>query len=121
MKTLRMILVAALFAVGLNLNAQQIINATEAHVTITGEMTREGLAQLKLDLKAQGYEFNYAPDFDPQRKLAGIRYTITANDGAISGNGYHKTLLNPSSSLTIHVNKTNGTFSEDVVGDLSRN
>jgi hypothetical protein len=116
-----MIFLAVLFAAGLNLSAQNTINANEAHVTITGEVSREGLAQLKLDLKAQGYEFNYAPDFDPQRRLAGIRYTITANDGSISGNGYHKTLLNPNSSLTIHVNKTNGTFSEDVVGDLSRN
>lgn len=121
MKTLRMILVAALFAVGLNLSAQNIINANEAHVTITGSMTREALAQLKLDLKAQGYEFNYAPDFDGERRLVGIQYTMTANNGAISGNGYHKTLRNPNSSLTIHVNKTNGTISEDVVGDLSRN
>lgn len=121
MKTLRTILVAVIVAAGLNLSAQNIINANEAHVTITGEIAREGLAQLRQDLAAQGYTFNYFPDFDAQRRLVAIRYEISANSGSITGTGYHKTLLNPNSSLTIHINKTNGTFSEDVVGDLSRN
>lgn len=121
MKNIQLLLAAILISTGLSAQSQNVITATEAHVTISGQTTREQLGQVRADLIAQGFKFNYSPEFDGERRLIGLTYTISANDGQLNGAGYHKSLQNPNSSLTIHINKTQGTFSEDVVGDLSRN
>jgi|JI10StandDraft_1071094.scaffolds.fasta_scaffold83931_4 ABC-type lipoprotein release transport system permease subunit len=121
MKSIKLIIVALMLMAGVSMSAQNTITATEAHITINGQTTRENLAQIKSDLNAQGIVFNYAPDFDGQRRLVGLRYSVITNNGELTGEGYHKTLQNPNSKVTFHINKTAGTFSEDIVGDLSRN
>jgi hypothetical protein len=119
MKIMKIFIAAILMVVGFNASAQNIITSTEAHITINAQTTREQLSQLRNDLHAQGIDFQYKPSFDGQRHLLGLEYQITANEGAVTGTGHHKTLQNPNSSLTIHVNKTTGTFSQDVVGELT--
>lgn len=118
MKLLSSFLFAIAMIIGIQSQAQ--ITATEAHFTITGETSREQLAQIAQELHAQGIKFVYRPSFDPNRRLTGIDFNIVANEGQLTGADSHKTLQNPNASLTIHINKTNGTFSTDVVGDLSR-
>lgn len=76
---------------------------------------------LRTDLLAQGIDFRYSPQFDAERKIVSISFTVTANDGAISGSDQHMLLKAANASITFHVNKTEGTFTTDVVGDPTRN
>jgi hypothetical protein len=120
MKSIRTILAAFFVIAGLAASAQNTITANEAHVTITGQTTREQLAQLRADLHAQGMDFQYSPVFNGNRQLESISFTVKANDGQLTGTGDHKTLQNPVATLTFHVNKSAGTFSVDVAGDKTK-
>ncbi len=120
MKLVKSILVALFITAGFTSFAQNTITATEAHITITAATTRQDLAQLRTDLLAQGIDFRYNPQFDGQRNIIAITYTITANNGAITGSGQHMSLKAPNASLTFHVNKTAGTCTFETVGAPSQ-
>ncbi len=115
MKIIRTLLFTLCFAIGFAVSAQNIITATEAHITITTNTTREDLMHLRNDLKAQGIDFKYQPQFDNERKIVSITFTVSANDGAITGSGAHTALKTTNASVTFHVNKTTGTFTVDAV------
>jgi hypothetical protein len=121
MNKIKAILFAIVMVFSMAMSAQNTITATEAHFTINNATTREGLLQLRNDLKAQGYDFRYQPQFDNQRHILSISFKITANDGALLGEGGHTSLNNSDASITIHINKTAGTFSTDKVGETSGN
>lgn len=77
-----------LFALVLGLssmiNAQSIDVATEAtpfSITIDNETTRMGLVELKTELAEHGITFQYAPSFDQETVLNGIKVRIMTTDG----------------------------------------
>jgi hypothetical protein len=82
-------------------------------VTISGQTSREQLAQLRRDLHAQGIVFNYAPQFDNERHLTGIRYKVATADNIQIGEGSHEALQQPGANVTFHVNPSTKTFSEE--------
>lgn len=117
MNKIKAILFALVMTCTFALSAQNTITSTEAHFTINGATTREGLLQLRNELKAQGFDFKYMPQFDNQRRILSMTFSVTANDGALQGEGGHTNLQNNNASLTIHINKTTGAFSVDKVGE----
>ncbi|MFN0033040.1 MAG: hypothetical protein ACKVOR_12845 [Flavobacteriales bacterium] len=121
MKIFKTLLLAVCLASTTGIVAQNTITATEAHVTINSTTTREQLAQLRTDLLAQGIDFRYNPQFDGQRNIVSITFTITANEGAVTGTGEHKMLKNTNASITFHVNKTDGTFNVETVANPGQN
>lgn len=110
MKILRNLITVLLLAFSTSVFAQNVITATEANITITGETTREGLINIRTELLAQGFDFRYVPQFDGQRRLLSLTYTITANDGALAGSGEHSALQADGAAIRFVMNKTNKTF-----------
>lgn len=92
------------------------ITDQEAHLTITGNTTREELGVMAQNCHAHGFDFRYQPQFDAQRRLAGIKYTFTTADKSVKGEGEHMTLHAEGASLVLHLNKTKGTFKEESKG-----
>lgn len=113
MKILRNILTALFLVTGISSFAQNIITETEANITITGATTREDLMDLRRDLLTQGFDFRYVPQFDSQRKLISITFTITTNDGNLSGSGEHTALQATGAKLKFVVNKSTNTVTVD--------
>ena len=54
-------------------------STSNVDVTISGQTTREQLAQMRKDLQLQGIVFNYAPQFDQERRLMSLRYKFSTN------------------------------------------
>jgi len=50
-------------------------------ITINGQTDRGGLWQIHEDLKAQGLNFVYNPEFDQQRRLVKLSYSIKDTAG----------------------------------------
>lgn len=117
MNKIKTLLIAFFLGCTFAISAQNNITSTEAHFAINGSTSREGLVELRTQLLAQGFDFRYSPKFDNQRHLVGIKYTITANDGALHGEGEHMALHNQNASITIHMNKSAGTYTADKVGE----
>jgi len=117
MNVIKSILLVIFMIGGLAMSAQNIITSTQANVTIDHTTTRESLVQLRTELLAQGIDFRYMPKFDNQRQITSISFTITANDGAITGSGEHHALKNPNASLSFILNKTAGTFTVNSIGE----
>lgn len=109
-------LVTLFFAVILSLGAYSQITASEAHIEITGNTTREELGVMAQTCHENGFDFRYQPQFDAQRRLAGIKYTLTTADKNLKGEGEHMKLQSEGASLTLHLNKAKGTFKEDAKG-----
>ncbi len=82
-------------------------------VTISGQTTREQLAQMRKDLQLQGIVFNYAPQFDQERRLLSLQYRFSTTDNAVIGEGSHEALQQPGANVTMHVNATTKTYSEE--------
>jgi hypothetical protein len=112
MKTLRSLLVAAALTIGSSVMAQNIISNNEVNLTISSTTTREQLFQLRTDLIAQGLDFQYTPQFDANRNLIGIAYTVRTTTGGLvvcqSNNNVNLT----ATSAHIHLVKQNGKFVE---------
>lgn len=104
------------FAVCLFAIASAQVTSTEAHLNITGNTTREELGVMAQSCHNNGFDFRYQPQFDAQRRLTGIRYTLTTADKSVKGEGEHMKLQAVGASITIHLNKTKGTFTEDAKG-----
>jgi hypothetical protein len=115
MKMLRTLLFTICFAAGFSAFAQNTITSTEAHITITGATSRQDLATLRSDLLAQGIDFRYTPNFDAERNLISLDFTVTANDGAVSGSAMNMNMKNPNATIVFHINKTNNTCTSKVL------
>jgi len=112
MKTLRSLLVAAALTIGTSVMAQNIITSNEVSLTLSTTTTREQLFQLRNDLIAQGLDFQYTPQFDANRTLIGITYSVRTTTGGLvvckSNNNVNLT----ATSAHIHLVKQNGKFVE---------
>jgi len=113
MKILRNLLTVLFLTTGIFGFAQNIITDNEANITITGATSREDLMHLRQDLLAQGFDFQYAPQFDAQRKLISMTFTITANNGSLAGSGQHTSLQTTGAKLKFVVNKSANTVTVD--------
>lgn len=109
-------LVTLFFAVILSLRSYSQITASEAHIEITGNTTREELGVMAQTCHENGFDFRYQPQFDAQRRLTGIKYTLTTADKNVKGEGEHVKLQSEGASLTLHLSKAKGTFKEDAKG-----
>ena len=112
MKTLRSLLVAAALMVGTSVMAQNIITSNEVNLTLSTSTTREQLFQLRNEMIAQGIDFQYTPQFDSNRNLIGIAYSVRTTAGGTvvcqSNNNVNLT----ASAAHIHLVKQNGKFVE---------
>jgi len=82
-------------------------------ITISGQTTREQLAQMRKDLQLQGVVFNYAPQFDQERRLLSLRYKFATSDNVLIGEGGHEALQQAGANVTIHVNPSTKFYSEE--------
>ena len=103
-------LTALLLCLGTALFAQ---SSNTIDVTINGQTSREQLAQLRKDLQVQGVLFNYAPQFDNERRLTSIRYKVSTSENVLIGEGSHSALQLAGANVTFHVNPSAKTFSEE--------
>lgn len=113
---LRTLLFTICFAAGFGAYAQNVITATEAHITITGATSRQDLATLRNDLMAQGIDFRYIPNFDAERNLISLDFTVSANDGTVTASAMNMNMKAPNASIIFHVNKTNNTCTIEGTG-----
>jgi hypothetical protein len=104
------IITALLLCIGTAVFAQ---STNTIDVTITGQTSREQLAQLRKDLQVQGIMFNYAPQFDNQRRLTAIQYKVSTAENVLIGEGSHTALQQAGANVTFHVNPSAKTFSEE--------
>lgn len=109
-------LVTFLIAIIVSIGAYSQITASDAHITITGNTTREELGVMAQTCHENGFDFRYQPRFDAQRRLTGISYTLSTADKLVKGEGEHMKLQSEGASLVLHLNKTKGTFKEDCKG-----
>ena len=108
--------VTLFLAVILSLGANSQITASEAHIQITGNTTREELGVMAQTCHENGFDFRYQPQFDAQRRLSGIRYTLSTADKKVKGEGEHMKLQSEGAALVLHLSKVKGTFKEDAKG-----
>ena len=112
MKTLRTLLVAASLTIGSTVMAQNIVTSNEVNLTLSTTTSREQLFQLRNDMIAQGLDFQYTPQFDANRILIGISYSVRTTTGGLvvcqSNNNVNLT----ATSAHIHLVKQNGKFVE---------
>lgn len=104
------ILTALLLCIGTAVFAQ---SSNTIDITINGQTSREQLAQLRKDLQAQGILFNYAPQFDNERRLTSIQYKVSSTDNVIIGEGGHSALQKSGAAVTFHVNAAAKSFAEE--------
>jgi hypothetical protein len=82
-------------------------------VNITGQTTREQLNQMRKELHSQGVVFTYAPQFDQERHLTGLKYKFTTTEQVLIGEGEHMTLQQNGANIHVQVNPTTKFFSEE--------
>ena len=103
-------LTALLLCIGTAIFAQ---SSNTIDVTINGQTSREQLAQMRKDLQVQGVIFNYAPQFDNERRLTAIQYKVSTADNVLIGEGGHSALQQSGANVTFHVNAAAKTFAEE--------
>lgn len=81
MKTLQLAIFASFLFIGTSMFGQNIINSTEVNVTINSETTREQLFQIRNELLTVGMDFLYTPQFDQNRKLISLSYSVRSTTG----------------------------------------
>lgn len=112
MKTLRSLLVAAAIFAGTSGIAQNIVSSNEVNLTLSTSTTREQLFQLRNEMITQGLDFQYTPQFDANRVLIGISYSVQTTAGGLvvcqSKNNVNLT----ATTAHIHLVKQNGKFVE---------
>lgn len=88
-------------------------SATSQNINITGQTDRAALWQIHQDLKLEGLNFNYNPEFNSDRKLKSISYVIS--DAA--GNTIEKidafVFTNSQSQVQIRLKKKNGKWTKE--------
>jgi len=94
--------------------AQLAITSESYEWTITGATTREQLAEISKTLYANNYKFAYQPEFDGNRHILGLKYTLSNVDtGAVIGSGEHMHLTLPNAKLKIHIDRTHNTSTSE--------
>lgn len=112
------IFIAFIFScLSLGMWAQQSITSTEAHFVIDGSTSRETLAALRNALHEQGFELKYNPNFAPDRSLHGLKFSISTNNGDLTGQGEHSKLNQQGSKIIVDINKTTNSISIQYEGD----
>lgn len=112
MKSLRVIIAAILTTACTTLFAQNTITSSQVDITINGQTTREQLAQLNKDMRAQGLTFTYIPQFDNDRRLLSLQYKVLAADKTVLGIGGHEALQTTGASVNFHLNVETSAFTE---------
>jgi len=112
MKSLQVLLVAVLATVSTSIFAQNSITSAAIDITINGQTTREQLAQLNKDMRAQGINFTYIPQFDNERRLMSLQYKVLASDNSIIGTGGHEALQTAGAAVHFHVDVASKNFNE---------
>ncbi len=88
-------------------------SATSQNINITGQTDRAALWQIHQDLKLEGLNFNYNPEFNSDRKLKSISYVIS--DAA--GNTIEKidafVFTSSQSQVQIRLKKKNGKWTKE--------
>ncbi|MFM7309977.1 MAG: hypothetical protein ACKOZY_05165, partial [Flavobacteriales bacterium] len=88
------------------IHAQLIVSPESYEWTITGETTREQLGEISKTLYANNFKFAYQPEFDGNRRILSIKYTISNVDtGALLGSGEHQHLTLPQAKLKIVIDR----------------
>lgn len=112
MKTIRVLVAAILATACTTLFAQNTITPSQVDITITGQTTREQLAQLNKDMRALGLTFTYIPQFDNDRRLLSLQYKVLAADKTVLGMGDHEALQTADASVNFHLNIVTSAFTE---------
>lgn len=113
MKTLKVFLIAiCTFACSEVFAQQQVITSETVDVTISGETTREQLAIINKEMRAQGLVFNYIPQFDGQRKLLSLQYKVSTADNTLIGTGGHEALQTAGAQVRFQIAVPTKTFTE---------
>lgn len=117
MKILYTFFIAAFLLLGFSADAQvnMTLTDTEATVVIDGNTTRMDLIEVRTALLERGIDFKYSFQFDNQTRLEMLDFTVSANNGAITGQGIHNNLQASGAKVTFHVNKATGTCTVDMV------
>ena len=94
--------------------AQLSVTPESFEWTITGETTREQLSEVSKALYAQHYKFVYQPEFDGNRHILGIKYTLFQLDTGIEiGSGQNMQLTLPQAKLKIRIDRVNNTSTHE--------
>jgi hypothetical protein len=112
MKSVKILLLAALTLAFGEMFGQNTVSAQAVDVTINGQTTREELALLNKELRAQGLVFNYIPQFDNDRKLLSLQYKVTTTDNTIIGTGGHEALQTAGAKVRFQIAVPTKTFTE---------
>jgi len=112
MKSIRVLLAAILTTACTTLFAQNTITSSQVDITINGQTTREQLAQLNKDMRAQGLTFTYIPQFDNDRRLLSLQYKLLTADKTVLGVGGHEALQTAGASVNFHLNIETSAFTE---------
>jgi hypothetical protein len=112
MKSVKILLLAALTLAFGEMLGQNTVSAETVDVTISGQTTREELALLNKEMRAQGLVFNYIPQFDNDRKLLSLQYKVTTSDNTIIGTGGHEALQTSGAKVRFQIAVPTKTFTE---------
>jgi hypothetical protein len=112
MKSVKFFLVALCTMAFGEIFGQKTISAEAIDVTINGQTTREELALINKEMRAQGLVFNYKPQFDNDRKLLSLQYKITTTDNTIIGTGGHETLQTAGAKVRFQIAVPTKAFTE---------
>ncbi len=115
MKSIRTLLVAGLMTIGLSSFAQNIVSENDINITINGQTSREELAAYAQQMRAIGVDFLYRPQFDGNRHLIGIEYTLKAGS-TIIGTVEQTNLKAAGTQTKFHIVKANGVFTAQCLG-----
>jgi hypothetical protein len=78
LKLMKHLLLIVAFAFSAQMWAQ---NATSQNINISGQTDRAALWQIHQDMKLEGLNFNYNPEFNSDRTLKSISYVIMDAQG----------------------------------------
>lgn len=94
--------------------AQLMVSPESYEWTITGETTREQLGEIAKTLYANNFKFAYQPEFDGNRRILSIKYTISNVDtGALLGSGEHMHLTLPQAKLKLVIDRVHNQVSSE--------
>lgn len=116
MKILYSLLVAAFLGIGMTANSQLNITLTdnEASLVIDGNTSRMDLINARTALLERGIDFKYSFQFNNETRIQSIDFTVSANDGAITGSGVHNSLQSQGAKVNLYINKSTGTCTVDI-------
>jgi len=88
-------------------------SATSQNINITGQTDRAALWQIHQDLKLEGLNFNYNPEFNSDRKLKSISYVISDAEGNTIEKIDAFVFATSQSQVQIRLKKKNGKWTKE--------